>query len=107
ESLRIVERTAHHENAAPEGSGREAAPSGDGADGRSFRSEGHHAGSGDFTQHVNLVRARGGKIEIVIRLQGNILREVAVLEKSLEIHGNALAPAHQKAMRQVSQLDRS
>src|ERR1035438_6582722 len=79
----------------------------DGADGGGLGGEDLHAGVNHFTEDVDFVRTRRGKIEVVIRLQGNVLRQITALEQSLKVNRDALTVADEKAPLQIRQLNSS
>src|SRR5204862_4835588 len=99
-----IERAAHDEHALLVGLLVETATRGDGAYRRQAGPEDHRSGQADFAEHENLFDVGRGKIEIIVRLDLDILRQVAILKKLFEVEGNAFFAAHEETAREVNEI---
>src|SRR5580765_3729370 len=66
----------------------------------------HRPGHTNFAEHVDFLENTGRKVEVIVRFERNVLREVAVLKKFLEIDRNAFAFARQETLLEVYNVDR-
>src|SRR5205823_2134823 len=62
-------------------------------------------GQADFAQNIDFFQRAAGEVKVILRLEDDVLRKIALLEEALQINRLALALSHQEAALQVHEID--
>src|SRR5215471_8593778 len=95
--IRVAERAANDHHTRSVGSLGKSAPSRDCFDNRHVRSESGRTRQPDFPDHINLTHITWGEVNVISRLNRNILRQIALAKQPLEIERKSPTTASQKA----------